>query len=121
MYVCIENGVVVSILDYQPNVPDSVTVAKITKEHYENIMAGTHVFDVETMYIKAVPSVEIAKKENERRNAQRRHLLESTDWQVLRHIRQKALQIPTTLSEDKYLELEALRHQAAQNIQSKVS
>jgi hypothetical protein len=121
MFVCIENGFVVSILDYQPNVPDNITVAKITKEQYETIMAGTHFFDVEAMQVKSAPDAQIAKKEIERRDAQRRHVLESTDWQVLRHIRQKALGIPTTLSEDKYLELENLRQQAAQNIQSKVS
>jgi hypothetical protein len=121
MFVCIENGVVVSILDYQPNVPNSVTVAKITKEQYDNMKSGTHVFDVESMQVKPAPDAQIAKKEIERRDAQRRHILESTDWQVLRHIRQKALGIPTTLSDDKYIELESLRQQAAQNIQSKVS
>ena len=39
--------------------------------------------------------------------------LNETDWKVMRHIRQKALGIETTLSEEEYLELETERHNKA--------
>lgn len=43
--------------------------------------------------------------------AKRDGLLTSTDWLVLRHIREKALSYPeTTLSEEQYLELEQYRN-----------
>lgn len=42
-------------------------------------------------------------------NAEALDYLASTDWKVLRHIRQKALGVPTSLSEEAYLELEGER------------
>jgi hypothetical protein len=42
--------------------------------------------------------------------------LNNTDYKVLRHIRQKALNIQTSLTEQEYLDLEAERNQAANNI-----
>ena len=42
--------------------------------------------------------------------------LSSTDWKILRHIREKQLGISTTLSEKQYTELETLRQEAAKGI-----
>ena len=42
-------------------------------------------------------------------NAESLAYLASTDWMVLRHIRQKALGVPTSLSEESYLDLEQER------------
>jgi hypothetical protein len=42
--------------------------------------------------------------------------LESTDWKVLRHIRQKALGITTSMSDEEYLEFELGRVEAANKV-----
>jgi hypothetical protein len=42
--------------------------------------------------------------------------LESTDWKVLRHIRQKALGITTSMSDEEYLEFELSRVEAANKV-----
>jgi len=46
--------------------------------------------------------------------AQNREFLNSTDWKILRHIREQALSKSTTLSQAEYLELERQRDLAAQ-------
>jgi hypothetical protein len=42
--------------------------------------------------------------------------LESTDWKVLRHIRQKALGITTSMNDEEYLEFELGRVEAANKV-----
>lgn len=116
MFVCIENNLVTTILSYEPNVPDTVEIVKITAEEYAAINDRTHYFDVETKTVKSLPSEELAKKTQEQANAVHREFLNSTDWKVLRHLRQKALGIATTLTEDEYLDLENQRQNAANNI-----
>jgi hypothetical protein len=54
--------------------------------------------------------------EQERINQNARAYLTSTDWQILRHIRQQALGEALSLSEEAYLELEQLRSDAAASI-----
>lgn len=119
-YCCIENNTVGSILNYKPNVPDTVEVVEITDEEYDWINGDTHKFDVTTKkviphkssYIKA----KAANTEREQNNAVHRQLLSDTDWKVLRHIRQKALDTPTSLTEEEYIDLEEQRQLAASKI-----
>jgi len=115
-YVCIENNTVVSILNYEPNVPNTVTLVTITDEQHNNIQAETHYFDLPTKSVKPVAASVTAQKQTEQQNGLERDFLNSTDWQVLRHLRQKALGIATTLTDDEYLALERQRQQAAQRI-----
>lgn len=49
-------------------------------------------------------------------NQEAQAYLAETDYKVLRHIRQKALEQPTTLSEEEYLELEEMRDAASKRI-----
>lgn len=116
MFVCIENNQVTSIINYQPNVPDSIQVIEISDSEYQLLMEETHYFDVETSTVKSIPQVEADRQTVEKQNVQYRELLNSTDWQVMRHIRQKALGIPTTLSDVEYLDLENQRQNAANSI-----
>jgi hypothetical protein len=115
-YVCVENETIVSILNYQPSVPASVTVFEITDQQAAQIQAQTHYFDLSSQTVKSVVGDLAAQKSQELSNAEKRELLNSTDWKVLRHIRQKALGIPTTLSDAQYLELEQQRETASQGI-----
>lgn len=54
--------------------------------------------------------------EQEQVNKEALEYLNSTDWKVLRHIRQKALGEETSLTEAQYLELEQSRSDAAKRI-----
>jgi predicted nucleotidyltransferase len=66
--------------------------------------------------VVAVDSEELAQKTQYMANGLEREFLNSTDWQILRHIRQKALAITTTLTDTQYLELEQQRQAAAARI-----
>jgi hypothetical protein len=115
-YVCIENNNVISVLNYMPNVPSSVTIVEITDEQYDNISSTTHKFDVGTKTVIANPDYSLSAKEQEQKNAVEREFLNSTDWKILRHIRQKALNIATSLSDAEYIQLEQQREAAAARI-----
>ena len=115
-YVCIEDNRISSILNYEPTVPSSVTVVTITDTEYNNIKAQTHYFDVADRTVKSVDASVLIQKEQEVENAQQREFLRSTDWQILRHIRQKALNVPTSLTDEEYLALEQQRADAAASI-----
>ena len=115
-YVCIENNLVVSVLNYQPNVPSSVTMVEITDSQAAQIAAQTHYFDVSSRTVAAVAAGVTAQRATDIVNGQEREFLNSTDWKVLRHLRQKALNISTSLSDAEYIQLEQQREAAAARI-----
>lgn len=115
-YACIENNMVVGVLDYEPSVPDSVAVKTITAQEYADLKAGTHYFDTELMQVQSRGTAALAQQAQLELNDDLAKFLQQTDWQVLRHIRQKALGMPTSLSEAEYLDLELQRDQAAKSI-----
>ena len=115
-YVCIENNVVIGIQSYEPQVPSTVSVTTISDEQYKQLMDQTHKFDVPSKTVVAVDSATLQEKEQYRLNGLEREFLNSTDWKVMRHLRQKALGIPTTLTEEQYIDLEQQRQEAAARI-----
>lgn len=115
-YVCVENETIVSILNYQPSVPKSVAVFEISDSQAHQIQAQTHYFDLVSQTVKPIAGDLAAQKTKELSNAEKVEFLNTTDWKVLRHIRQKALGIPTTLTEAQYLELEQQRETASAGI-----
>ncbi len=115
-YVCIENNKVVGIQGYEPSVPSTITVVTITDEQNQQIMNQTHVFDVSSKTVIPVDNSVLIQKEQEKSNAIEREFLNKTDWQVMRHIRQKALGVATSLTEAEYLALEQQRADAAARI-----
>ena len=115
-YVCVENGNVVSILNYQPSVPSTVTVTTITDEQHKLLENRTHRFDPASKTVISAPSDELTAIETQKTNAADLEFLRSTDWKVLRHIRQKALNIPTSLTDAEYTALEQERQTAASRI-----
>jgi hypothetical protein len=116
MFVCIENNEVVSILSYEPNVPDTIEIVEITEAENQLIKDQTHYFDLVTRTVISLPDADLEKKEIEKQNIPILEFLSSTDWKVLRHLRQKTLGIATSLSEEEYLELENQRQNAANSI-----
>lgn len=120
-YLLVENNQVISVLDYEPEVPDSVTVVMLTAEEHKNLVEDKiSYFDVPSMSIKKYSQDQLNQQasveETEKINAENRDFLSKTDWKVLRHLREKALGIATSLSEDEYLELEHRREAAANSI-----
>lgn len=114
-YVCIENNAVVSILNYAPSVPNSVRVMNISDADYQLIENNTHFYDVGQLRVVENIAL-IAQQNRERANSVEYEFLNTTDWKILRHIRQKALNIPTSLSESEYIDLEQRREAAAGRI-----
>ena len=115
-YLCIEENRVVSALDYEPNVPSSVEVVSITDDDYKLITDGTHFFDTNSKSVTQKPKLILDKMQEEKDKDNLRQFLNDTDWKVLRHIRQKALNAQTTLSEEEYIALEQERTAAASKI-----
>jgi len=115
-YVCLENNQITAILNYQPNTPNSVQVVGITDEQYDQIVSDTHYFDTVTNTVKALTAEQTLAKSTYSTNSVHREFLNRTDWKVLRHMREKALGISTSLSEQEYLELEQQRQTAADSI-----
>jgi hypothetical protein len=103
-------------LNYEPNVPSSVSVVEIIDAQAAQIAAQTHYFDVPTRSVSAVAAGVAAQQAVDVANGQEREFLNSTDWKVLRHIRQKALNIATSLSDAEYIQLEQQREAAAARI-----
>ena len=110
----------VNILNYEPNVPNSIKVFGITETEKKQIDDGTHFFNVSNYAIEMKPSEELQAdalaKQTQKANSQHREFLNSTDWKVLRHMRETALNQPTTLSQQEYIDLERERDKAANSI-----
>lgn len=116
-YVCLDSNGITSILNYEPNVPEEITVVTITDEEKIQLDAGTHYFDLDDNIVKSRPQEYIdtltANEAQRKINAEKREFLNNTDWKVMRHIRETALGQPTTLSDAEYLQLEQDRADAA--------
>jgi hypothetical protein len=115
IYICVEDKQVSAVLNYPPTVPKSVAVYKISDQEQAGIERGDLIFNPETCKVEeyhGAPAL-AAAKESDAASA----YLASTDWRVLRHLREQVLGLTTTLSEKQYLELEALRHSASTRVQ----
>jgi len=106
-YVCIENNTVVAILNYLPSVPSTVRLQEITDAQADQLRAQTHYFDIADNAVKTVAENVAVQKTTELANAH---------WKILRHIRQKALNITTSLSDAEYIQLEQQREAAAARV-----
>lgn len=115
-YVCVENSNISAILNYEPNVPDTVKVYQITDEEHLAISQGVKTFDVSSHKVVDVDEGVLDQKRIQDENMQKNAVLSSTDWQVLRHLREKALGLKTTLTEAQYVALENRRQNIAKSI-----
>jgi hypothetical protein len=116
-YVIIENGQLSSILNYEPNVPETHVVIEITDEEHTGIFDKTHYFDLEDNTVKSYGQThldsEAAKEAQRVINAEKRKFLADSDWKVMRHLREKALEQPTSLTDQQYIDLEQAKATAA--------
>lgn len=119
-YICLENNKIVSHLNYKPNAPEDIKVIEITDEENDLLEKQTHYFDINTKKIIKYTNKELNQfkiidelKEN---NIKNQSFLNSTDWKIMRHIREQALGLETSLTDKEYLELENKRQEAAKSI-----
>lgn len=116
-FVCLEDGIITSVLDYEPSVPSHITVVQITDQQAVDVLEKrTHTVNEHGRVIP-VSAAKLSIVTRERQNQENLTFLSNTDWIVLRHIREKVLGLQTSITEDKYIELERQRQQAADNIQ----
>jgi hypothetical protein len=115
-YVCIENNAISSILNYEPSVPNTVEVVTISDDDGKRLHNQTHIFDLNSKTVVPIDAAITAQKEQDRLNGIEREFLNSTDWKILRHLRQKTLGIPTSLTDSEFLTLEEQRQLAASRI-----
>lgn len=113
VYVCIENGAVVSFMEYLPNVPPSVRLVEIEKAAYDSIIAGTHTFEVGVDAVVPVAPSVIAAEQQRASNSDNRRFLRDTDWKILRHMREQTLGLPMSLTPAEFIALEQARAAAA--------
>lgn len=116
MFVCVENDKVIGIQEFEPAVPESVKVYKITEEEYKAIIDGNQIFNVKKKKVTDLPAAELKEKEAQTIIQDARKFLNSTDWKILRHLREVVLDMKTSLTEEEYLALERERHMAAAKI-----
>lgn len=116
-FVCFENEVITSVLNYEPNVPSHIHVVEITDQQYIDVFEKrTHTVN-EHGKLSPVSAAKLSAATRNQQNMENLAFLANTDWIVLRYIREKALGLQTSITEDKYIELERQRQQAADNIQ----
>lgn len=115
-YLCVENDQIIGVFNFEPNVPESVTVYPVTDEENRAVQEGTRYFDLETRKIVPV-SAEVTEERRKRKaGLNGKVFLSDTDWMVLRHIREKALGEPLSMTEEEYLDLERRRQKVAKEL-----
>ena len=115
-YFCIENNTIISVCDYQPSVPANVRVVAISDVDHKKIADKTHVFDPVSGSLRPVQPTVQQTFQSIDTSLENYQFLHDTDWKVMRHIRQKALGIPTSLTDEQYLSLEQRRQDASAQI-----
>ena len=115
-YVCVENGQVIGTFNYKPEVPDTVKVYEISLQEHDAVINGSHYFDIPQGLVLEVPKHVAKHRQAFLARAGGKTYLAETDWKVLRHIREKALGLPTSMSDDDYLAMEHQRHEVAKGL-----
>jgi len=117
-FLYIENNEVISILHDKAETPNSVEQIEISNNEYEGLFNESFIFDLSTKKVIDNPNPQNIEKDE--KNGELRYFLQSTDWKVLRHIREINLELETSLTEQEYLELEQQRQQAARDIDNEI-
>lgn len=111
---------VVYCVNYEAAPIDGVTRIEITDDEYKSIQDKKSYFDLITKKVVTKTEAQLfdekAKADKLTSMREKRRFLSSTDWKVLRHIREKALGAPTSLSDEEYLLLEQERAAVASEI-----
>ena len=120
-YLLIENEKLVGVCDYEPNIGDDdiqvITYSgNIPKERilYLNgkIADSNNYVFINGNYVKRTKAIETLLQTNE----EAKNYLNDTDWLVIRHRDQLALEQTTSLTNEQYLDLLAKRQAARERV-----
>jgi len=102
--VCIEGDTISGVFNYKPKVTkkSGIIVHEISEESFSLLQLGTHYFDIQTKEV-----VEI--KDDSKTKQKYQNFLNDSDWLVLRHMREKFLELPTSLIDSEFRALEQKR------------
>ena len=126
--IIIKNGVEITRKEDTEEVVNQWLADGLAQNWFGRPAQYEEIFDAETNEFKSIEiqpaesfevvgPVDITDEVNQRKiNFEARLYLAETDYKVLRHIREKALGLTTTLSEAEYLELEQSRMDAALSV-----
>ena len=114
-YACIDKGNFLCAINYEPNVSGDMVAYEITEEDYTNLTeyGFDYYFDQEEKAAKKKDEAVILRKKEILEHVL---FLKNSDWKVLRHLREKALGLETSMTEEEYLSLEKERHERAKSI-----
>ena len=116
-YVTVEDNRVLGILNYEPNVPETVKVFPISPEQYESLTTSqTHFFNPTKGELELMPEEFEDFKLEKLARTDGKAFLAATDWKILRHWRERTLGITTTLSEEELFHLELKRDEVAKSV-----
>lgn len=115
-FICVEDDIITSILDYIPSVPESISVKEITDEEYQKIITGYYYFDIKKRKVLPYEGEQLKQLVIRDKNIENQSYLNKTDWMILRHIREKMLNQSTSLTEEEFIELEKTRQKSAKAI-----
>lgn len=99
--------------EYDNPVLDCIEVDNQTKV---KVSSGFLKYNTETKTFDDVSEQKNEENLKESSNRINRKYLAETDWMVMRHIREKALGVETSLTDEEYIQLEQKRAEAALNI-----
>ena len=96
--------------------PDEYLIVEVSEQQVHGLVTGSLLLDHATKtIIQADADALLQIKLVEESDTARRYLI-STDWKVMRHIRELALGLATTLTAEEYLSLEQSRADAAAKV-----
>lgn len=96
--------------------PDYVIQQECSDDDQQKILSGMYEFDVAELRVVPKSTDALAEIATQKSNAEKSHYLSSTDWKILRHLREKMLQVQTSMTEQEYLALEQERQSIAKSI-----
>jgi len=96
--------------------PDYVIQQECSDDDQQKILSGMYKFDVAQLAVVVKSNSALAEIATQKSNAEKSHYLASTDWKILRHLREKVLRVQTSMTEQQYLALEQERQNVAKSI-----
>jgi len=96
--------------------PDYVIQLECSDDDQQKILSGMYEFNAVERRVVQKSSVALAEIATQKSNAEKSHYLSSTDWKILRHLREKMLQVQTSMTEQEFIALEQERQAIAKSI-----
>lgn len=96
--------------------PEHVVQLECSDDDQQKILSGLYEFDASELRVVQKSVDALSKITTQKSNAEKSHYLSSTDWKILRHLREKTLQAKTSMTEEEFIALEQERQSIAKSI-----